>query len=223
MTFGLGQIDVQTVVYLVVTFLIAISVHECMHAATASWLGDDTGRMLGRVTLNPASHFDPVGALMFVLIAIGFPALAWGKPVPVNETRLRPLGRFGRPGSMAIVALAGPFSNVVMGAFAAAILRVLDQTPAVQQNVIQFLWIFMLVNFGLAAFNMIPIPPLDGSRLLTALLPPFWRPVLAPLERYGIMALFLLLFFGRELGGSIIGSITEPVRQLLFTIFASGL
>jgi Zn-dependent protease len=223
MTFGLGQIDGQTVVYLVVTFLIAISVHECMHAATASWLGDDTGRMLGRVTLNPASHFDPVGALMFVLIAIGFPALAWGKPVPVNETRLRPLGRFGRPGSMAIVALAGPFSNVVMGAFAAAILRVLDQTPAVQQNVIQFLWIFMLVNFGLAAFNMIPIPPLDGSRLLTALLPPFWRPVLAPLERYGIMALFLLLFFGRELGGSIIGSITEPVRQLLFTIFASGL
>lgn len=223
MTFGLGQIDVQTVVYLVVTFLIAISVHECMHAATASWLGDDTGRMLGRVTLNPASHFDPVGALMFVLIAIGFPALAWGKPVPVNETRLRPLGRFGRPGSMAIVALAGPFSNVVMGAFAAAILRVLEQTPAVQQNVIQFLWIFMLVNFGLAAFNMIPIPPLDGSRLLTALLPPFWRPVLAPLERYGIMALFLLLFFGRELGGSIIGSITEPVRQLLFTIFASGL
>jgi len=224
MTFGLGQIDVQTIIALIVTFLIAISVHESMHAATASWLGDDTGRMLGRVTLNPASHFDPVGALMFVLIAIGFPALAWGKPVPVNESRLRPLGRFGRPGSMAVVALAGPFSNIVMGAFAAAILRALLQTSASpQQGVIQFLWIFMLVNFGLAAFNMIPLPPLDGSRLLTALLPPFWRPVLAPLERYGIMALFLLLFIGRDIGGSIIGSITEPVRLLLMNIFASGL
>ena len=223
MTFGLGQIDLQSIVYLIVTFLITISVHECMHAATASWLGDDTGRMLGRVTLNPASHFDPVGALMFLLIAIGFPALAWGRPVPVNESRLRPLGRFGRPGSMAVVALAGPFSNVVMGACAAALLRVVLQMPAAQQGIVQFLWIFMLVNFGLAAFNMIPLPPLDGSRLLTALLPQFWRPILAPLERYGIMALFLLLFIGRGIGGSIIGAITEPVRQLLFTIFASGL
>ncbi|MBL8127243.1 MAG: site-2 protease family protein, partial [Chloroflexia bacterium] len=116
------------------------------------------------------------------------------------------------------------FSNIVMGAFAAAILRALLQTSASpQQGVIQFLWIFMLVNFGLAAFNMIPLPPLDGSRLLTALLPPFWRPVLAPLERYGIMALFLLLFIGRDIGGSIIGSITEPVRLLLMNVFASGL
>ena len=79
------------------------------------------------------------------------------------------------------------------------------------------------ITDALAAFNMIPLPPLDGSRLLTALLPPFWRPVLAPLERYGIMALFLLLFIGRDIGGSIIGSITEPVRQLLMTLFASGL
>ena len=223
MTFGLGQLDVQSIAYLVVTFLIAISVHECMHAATASWLGDDTGRMLGRVTLNPASHFDPVGAIMFLLIAIGFPALAWGKPVPVNESRLRPLGRFGRPGSMAVVALAGPFSNIVMGAFAAGVLRLVLQSPAPQKGIVQFLWIFMLVNFGLAAFNMIPLPPLDGSRLLTALLPPFWRPVLAPLERYGVMALFLLLFIGRDIGGSIIGSITEPVRQLLMNLFAGGL
>lgn len=219
MNFSLGQLDVQTIVYLIVTFLVAISVHECMHAATASWLGDDTSRLLGRVTLNPTSHFDPIGALMFLLIAIGFPALAWGKPVPVNQSRLRPLGRFGRQGSMAVVALAGPFSNIVMGAVAAGILRALLESGAAQPQAAQFLWIFVIVNFGLAAFNMIPVPPLDGSRLLAALLPPFWRPYLAPLERYGIMLLFLLILVGGSLGGSIIAAITEPVRQLLFRVF----
>ncbi|MFT4037478.1 MAG: site-2 protease family protein [Thermomicrobiales bacterium] len=220
MNFGIGNLDVTTIISLVVTFVIAISVHECMHAATASWLGDDTGRHLGRVTLNPVSHFDPMGAIMFLLIALGLPALAWGKPVPVNQSRLRPLGRFGRQGSMAVVALAGPFSNVVMGAFAAAVLKYMLDSGQAQPQLVQFLWIFVIVNFGLAAFNMIPLPPLDGSRLLTALLPPFWRPVLAPLERYGIMLLFLLILLGGGIGSSIIGGITEPVRQLLFRLFA---
>jgi Zn-dependent protease len=81
-------------------------------------------------------------------------------------------------------------------------------------------WIFMLVNFSLAAFNMVPLPPLDGSRILIALLPPFWRPVLAPLERYGVPILILLLIFGRGIGSSIIGGITDPVRELLLKIFA---
>lgn len=220
MNFGIGNLDATTILSLVITFVVAISVHECMHAATASWLGDDTGRHLGRVTLNPVSHFDPMGAVMFLLIALGLPALAWGKPVPVNQSRLRPLGRFGRAGSMAVVALAGPFSNVVMGAFAAAVLKYLIDSGSPQIELAQFLWIFVIVNFGLAAFNMIPLPPLDGSRLLTALLPPFWRPVLAPLERYGIMLLFLLILLGGGIGSSIIGGITEPVRQLLFHLFA---
>ena len=220
---GLGQFDPQSFAIIIVTFVIAITVHEFMHAWTASMLGDDTARFLGRVSLNPVVHFDPVGALMFVFIALGLPALAWGKPVPVNDYRLRPAGRFGRHGSMALVALAGPFSNVVLGAVAAAMLRA---APAAGINLgmgEQFLWIFMLVNFSLAAFNMVPLPPLDGSRILTALLPPFWRPVLGQLERYGIAILLLILVFGRGIGGSIIGAITEPVRSLLLRIFAGGL
>jgi Zn-dependent protease len=220
---GLGEFDPQSFVTIIVTFVIAITIHEFMHAWTASLLGDDTARYLGRISLNPAAHFDPIGALMFVLIALGIPALAWGKPVPVNDYRLRPAGRLGRQGSMAIVALAGPLSNVVLGALAAAILR---SAPVISLRLgaaEQFLWIFMLVNFSLAAFNMVPIPPLDGSRILTALLPPFWRPMLAQLERYGIAILLLILVFGRGLGGSIIGAITEPVRDLLFRVFAGGL
>jgi Zn-dependent protease len=220
---GLGQFDPQTFAIIIVTFVIAITVHEFMHAWTASMLGDDTARYLGRVSLNPAVHFDPVGALMFVLIALGLPALAWGKPVPVNDYRLRPAGRFGRQGSMALVALAGPLSNVVLGALAAAILRVASAAGINLGASEPFLWIFMLVNFSLAAFNMVPLPPLDGSRILTALLPPFWRPVLGQLERYGIAILLLILVFGRGIGGSIIGAITEPVRSLLLNLFAGGL
>jgi Zn-dependent protease len=186
-------------------------------------LGDDTARFLGRISLNPAVHFDPIGAIMFLFIALGLPGLAWGKPVPVNDSRLRPLGRFGKPGSMAVVAIAGPISNIVLGALAALILQSARFSGQSLGAFDEILWIFMLVNFSLAAFNMIPIPPLDGSRILTALLPPFWRPVLAPIERYGIMILFLVLILGRGIGGSIIGAVTDPVRNLLLRIFASGL
>jgi Zn-dependent protease len=216
---GLGDIDLQSVLALIVTFLIAITVHEFMHAWTAWALGDDTARLLGRISLNPAVHFDPIGALMFLLIAIGLPALAWGKPVPVNDYRLRPAGRFGRQGSMALVAMAGPLSNVVLGAIAAALLRFAPLDTAGMSGLAQFLWIFVIVNFSLAAFNMIPLPPLDGSRLLAALLPPFWRPVLAPLERYGIMILFLLLLLGGGIGSGIIRGITAPVLDLLLRVF----
>ena len=128
-------------------------------------------------------------------------------------------GRFGRQGSMALVSLAGPLSNVVLGACAAIALRVADQSRVALGVVGDFLWIFMVINFSLAAFNMIPVPPLDGSRILTALLPPFWRPVLAPIERYGIPILLLLLLVGGSLGRSIIGAISDPVFDLLMRIF----
>jgi len=217
---GFGDFDPRTFIAIVVTFVISITVHEFMHAWTAWMLGDDTARLLGRVSLNPVVHFDPVGAMLFFLIALGVPGIAWGKPVPVNDFRLRPAGRFGRQGSMALVSLAGPLSNVVLGAIAATILRLSSSAGINLGEANQFLSIFVLVNFLLAAFNLIPLPPLDGSRILVALLPPFWRPVLAPLERYGVPILILLLIFGRGIGSSIIGGITDPVRELLLKIFA---
>jgi Zn-dependent protease len=219
---GFGSFDPQYFAAIIVTFLVAITVHEFMHAWTAWMLGDDTARMLGRISLNPAVHFDPIGALMFMLIALGFPGIAWGRPVPVVNSRLRPLGRFGRHGSMALVSIAGPLSNVVLGAVAAAIIRLSSSIGGNLGGLEQFLWIFMVVNFGLAAFNMIPLPPLDGSRILTALLPPFWGPVLAPLERYGVPILFLLILFGRGIGESVISAISGPVYELLLRLFAGG-
>ncbi|MBW3631476.1 MAG: site-2 protease family protein [Chloroflexi bacterium] len=215
-----GDFDPRSFAAIIVTFIIAITIHEFMHAWTAWMLGDDTARHLGRISLNPAVHFDPVGALMFFLIALGLPGIAWGRPVPVNDFRLRPAGRFGRQGSMALVSLAGPLSNVVLGALAAGILRIASFSGARLGEAERFLWIFMIVNFSLAAFNMIPLPPLDGSRILSAVLPPFWRPVLAPLERYGVPILILLLIFGRGIGSEIIGGITTPVLGLLMKIFA---
>jgi Zn-dependent protease len=215
-----GNFDPQFFVTIIVTFIIAITVHEFMHAWTAMMLGDDTARLLGRVSLNPAVHFDPIGALMFVLIALGFPALAWGRPVPVNDFRLRSLGGLGRQGSMALVSLAGPLSNVVLGAIAAAILRASSSTGASLGSLGQVLLIFMWVNFSLAAFNLIPLPPLDGSRILTAILPPFWRPVLAPLERFGIVLLFLLILVAGGPVSSVLGAIIDPVRDLLLRVFA---
>jgi Zn-dependent protease len=213
---GLPGFNPQYLLVVLVTFVVAITIHEFMHAWTAYQLGDDTAYHLGRISLNPAVHFDPIGFVMFLLIALGFPALAWGKPVPVNTYRLRPLGRFGRTGSMAVVAFAGPLSNVVLASAAALSLRLNDGFP-VDTPIEEALVVFMTVNIGLAAFNMIPVPPLDGSRILAAFLPPFWQPYLANLERYGFAILLVLILFGSALGGvSVISAIVAPVYNLLF-------
>jgi Zn-dependent protease len=215
---GLPRFDPQDILVVLVTFVVAITIHEFMHAWTAYQLGDDTAYHLGRISLNPAVHFDPLGFVMFLLIAIGIPALAWGKPVPVNTYRLRPLGRSGRTGSMALVAFAGPLSNVVLAAAAALSLRLSGGFP-VETPLAEALVVFMTVNISLAAFNMIPVPPLDGSRILAALLPPFWQPYLANLERYGFAILLVLILFGSAFGGgSVISAIVAPVYTVLFRV-----
>ena len=214
---GLTNQDPNAIVATLLTFVVAITVHEFMHAWTAWRLGDDTARLLGRITLNPAAHFDPLGFLMFVLIAFGFFAFAWGKPVPVNPNRLRG-GLSRRKIGMGLVAFAGPLSNVVLAACAAFPLRLASRTDADLGQAQDYLLIFVWVNLGLAAFNMIPIPPLDGSKILMAVVPNFWTPVLAPLERYGFMILLLLLFVGRGFGTSLITVMSSPVFNLLADI-----
>lgn len=211
------NLDPERIIFAVITFLIAITVHEFMHAWTASRLGDQTARNLGRVSLNPVVHFDPIGFFLFILIALGFPAIAWGKPVPVNTYNLRPLGRLGKKGSMAVVALAGPASNVVMAAIAALPLRFGDPAALAATPLGSFLGLFVSLNLLLAAFNMIPLPPLDGSKILMGLLPNFWTPIMAPLERYGFMVLLLLILIGGP-GRQLLNGMISPVYNALLNV-----
>ncbi len=211
------DLNPERIIIYIVTFLVAITVHEFMHAWTASQLGDQTARNLGRVSFNPAVHFDPIGFFLFLLIALGFPAIAWGKPVPVNTYNLRPLGRFGKKGSMALIALAGPVSNVVLAAIAAIPLRLGNTALRADPVITNFLFIFVSLNLLLAAFNMIPIPPLDGSKILMGLLPNFWTPILAPLERYGFMILLLIILIGGP-GRELLNGMIAPVYDLLQTV-----
>lgn len=212
----------RIIVYILASFTIATTIHEFMHAYTAWRLGDTTARDLGRITLNPIAHFDPYGFFGMVMISLGYSFIGWGKPVPVSVNRLRPIlgqGIVGRRRAFAAIALAGPVSNVVQAAAAAVTLRLADRSDADLGQLGIFLSYYVFVNVLLAAFNMIPIPPLDGSKILLGILPNFWYPVLAPLERYGFMILFALFYLsGRNGVPSITGEMINPTYDLLYRI-----
>ena len=170
----------------IIAILLGITVHEFMHAYAATRLGDDTARLLGRLSLNPMAHLDPFGTLLIVLAGFGY-----GKPVPFNESRLRSaLG-------VSAVALAGPFANLVLAFVCAIPLRfgdaeMLDGAYGVVLEAIVF------YNCILAIFNLIPIPPLDGSNVVYGLLPPQQKYTWRSYQQYGPMILLALLFFGAQ-------------------------
>ncbi len=201
--------------------LVSLTVHEWAHAWTADRLGDPTARLLGRVSFNPIVHIDPIGTILLPLVAMfsGFPILGWAKPVPVNTSQLRSPKR-----DFMIVAAAGPISNLIQAGIAAAAFHAVGGfAEAGQMGVARILLIAVSINLLLAVFNMIPIPPLDGHKILMGILPDFWRPVLAPLEQYGFPILLLLFFIGGQLGGSLVNGIMLPVRELVFSAANIGL
>ena len=194
------KLDPATIAAILIAFVIGTTIHEFCHAWTALMLGDDTAQRQGRISLNPIVHFDPIGFLGMVLIAIGGFGIGWGRPVPVNPSRLR-----GRQRGMAMVAVAGPVSNVVLATIFELPLRFGNPTlPHFPMLLVQAM---VSVNLLLASFNLIPIPPLDGHKILTGLLPDFWHPYLAPLERYGVVILIALI---------LLGSITAPILTSLY-------
>ena len=166
--------------------LIALPIHELAHAFIAYRLGDVTARDYGRLSFNPLDHLDPIGALMIMLGGFG-----WAKPVPVN-----PYGFYRSRNStagFALVALAGPLSNLFLAVLFAIPFRLGILPPGFLANlVVQFVWI----NIALAVFNLIPIPPLDGSRIAVAVLPPQWGEYILRLEQYGILIVLALFFSG---------------------------
>ncbi len=199
--------DLSSTVYTVSTWivpiLIAITFHEAAHAYAAWKLGDETALRLGRVTFNPLKHIDPFGTILLpaVLFLTNAPFLfGWAKPVPVAFRNLRHPRR-----DMAIVAVAGPLINVVLATASAALIHLVRLVPEEAAPwLLQTLYQSILLNLVLAIFNMIPVPPLDGSRILLSLLPgPLARPY-AKLERFGFLILlgiiFLLPMLGRQIG-----------------------
>ncbi|HYI21948.1 MAG TPA: site-2 protease family protein [Candidatus Limnocylindrales bacterium] len=196
--------------------LIGFPIHEFSHAFAAYKLGDSTARWQGRLTLNPLSHFDPLGGGLLALSAIagGF-FIGWAKPTPVNPYNLQ----YGRRGE-AIVALAGPLSNLIMAAVVAIPLRLILANPAmrleVQTNdVLFFIFLaagqFVTINVFLMIFNLLPIPPLDGWRVLLGLLDARTSYTLRQYEQYGFI-LILIIFLA---GGQIIGGFADTVIDLL--------
>jgi Zn-dependent protease len=196
---SLPDIDFPQVFISFIVLLFSLTVHEMAHAWTADRLGDPTARLLGRVSLNPIVHADPIGTVLFPLLALisGAPLIGWAKPVPVNS---RQLGNPGR--DFVLVAAAGPASNLLMAFAAALALSALPISPVilgetnVSVPVATILSQAMRLNVLLAVFNMIPIPPLDGGNVLAGLLPYRLAASFNRVRPYGFLLLYALIFSG---------------------------
>lgn len=200
------DISLAQLLAIAIALVVGITFHEFSHAFLADQLGDHRPRALGRVSLNPMRHIDPVGALVFLMAGFG-----WGRPVPVNVYALRP-GRVG----MAIVAGGGPIANVIVAIVAAVAFRTLD-TVGSTGFVMELMAGVVFYNLLLAAFNLLPIPPLDGYNVALAFLPPKQAFAVQRYAPYGILLILLLVFlpgsplrvvFGwlRDLTGVLIGA-----------------
>jgi len=218
------QLIPNLVIYMVV-LLLAISAHEAAHAWMSWKFGDDTAYLLGRVTLNPVSHTHPIGTLlipimMFILSYVhsplaGVPLLGWGRPTPVNPLRWR-----NKDVANVMVSIAGILANLLLATIAFVILKILLLTDAdyrlaasTQEPIFLFLIQMLIMNVSLAVFNLLPFPPLDGSRVLDSILPASARPVLDFLEQYGFILLLLCMYAG--LLDVIIGPVLDFVIYLL--------
>ena len=214
------QVIPHLVLYMVV-LLLAISAHEAAHAWMSDRFGDDTARLLGRVTLNPVAHTDPIGTLLIPIVNFlmsvggGRPFLiGWGKPTPVNPLRWRQ-----KDLANVMVSLAGIMANTLIAFIAFTIIKVLLVTgwlysipDGVREPVILLLDNMLSLNVSLAIFNLLPFPPLDGSKVLETFLPPSMQPLYEILEQYGFLLLIVLMYTG------VLGVIIGPVLNLIYSL-----
>ena len=205
-----------------VVLLLAISAHEAAHAWMSYKFGDDTARLLGRVTLNPVAHTDPIGTLLIPIVGFVFgalsgggrlPLIGWGKPTPVNPLRWR-----NKDMANVMVSIAGILANLLIAIIAFTILKVMIVTgsfyaipESLREPVILFLDFLLTMNVSLAVFNLLPFPPLDGSKILDTFLPDSLRPALAALEQYGFLILMVLMYMG------FFNAIITPVLRLVYS------
>jgi Zn-dependent protease len=217
---SLDERTLSALVAVAIFLVVGFPVHECAHALAAYRLGDGTAKLFGRLTLNPLVHLDPLGSVVLAISALagggGF-FIGWAKPTPVNPSMLR-----GGHRGEAIVAAAGPLSNLVLAILAAIVIRVfiavgVTPSPAIEFVGLVITW-FLLINISLFIFNLLPLPPLDGSKVLFAFLPArtVWQ-VRPLLEQWGFVILLAAMFFppGRSIGAQILGPIFDAILHLL--------
>jgi Zn-dependent protease len=211
-----------------VVLLLAISAHEAAHAWMSYKFGDDTARLLGRITLNPVAHTDPIGTLLIPIVGFIFgsiggpvasiPLIGWGKPTPVNPLRWR-----NKDLANVMVSIAGILANLILAIIGFTILKVIlmtgggSQIPeSLQEPVGIFLRDMLIMNISLAVFNLLPFPPLDGSKVLDTFLPASMRPVMELLEQYGFIILMILIYVG------VLNAIITPVIRLVAYLLYLG-
>jgi len=194
---------------LALALLIAVTIHEFAHAWTADKLGDPTPRLANRLTLNPLAHLDPIGTLALLIARIG-----WGKPVPIDPYNLKNPRR-----DTAIISLAGPASNIILAFLLSLLLKIpLISQSASWQILISLIYPLILLNVSLAIFNLIPVPPLDGAKILIGFLPVKWGVKLEEaVSQYGIFLLIFLIFpfFG---GASLVSYIIFPIINFILNL-----
>ena len=206
----MGNIDGSVIgqfILFMVALIFSLSVHESAHAWTSNYFGDDLARLQGRISLNPVAHVDPIGTLLFPAIAFftGAPVIGWAKPTPVNPLRWR-----NKRVANFWVSIAGVICNFIIAIVAGIIIRILfglhiigfDLSPVrypdslLVEGAVKLLLTFFQLNVALGVFNLIPIPPLDGSKVLQSILPPSFEPGFEALERFGFILLILAMFTG---------------------------
>ena len=212
------MVNLQIIILLAPVILLALSVHEFAHGLVAYRLGDPTAKYAGRLTLNPLSHLDPIGTLMLFLVHFG-----WAKPVPVDPRH------FANPKrDMLWVALAGPASNMFLAFLSGLVIRFINAHPGpfmgsfIGNSFTVMMVLSLQINLALAVFNLLPIPPLDGSKVLYGLLPPQYEHVTYNLERYGPGILFGLILLGMITGVSILWAFIGPFVGFFSTLFAGA-
>ncbi|KPK97657.1 MAG: hypothetical protein AMJ95_07980 [Omnitrophica WOR_2 bacterium SM23_72] len=208
--------EILTLLLLAPPILLALTFHEFAHAYVANKYGDDTAKQSGRLTLNPLAHLDPLGTIMIFIVHFG-----WAKPVPVNPYRLSNPRK-----DMLWISVAGPLANMVLALMSGILLRVVFAIGGAPHKhsmiglVIIMVLMSLQINLALAIFNVLPIAPLDGSKILSGLLPARHIGALYFLERYGPFILIGLIIFGRATGVPILGGLIWPFVGFFSKIFA---
>ena len=205
-----SNIEPQIIILLIPALVFSLSFHEFAHAWMAYRLGDSTAARMGRLTLNPMSHLDPIGSLALLLMGFG-----WAKPVPVDPRYLENPRQ-----DMVKVAAAGPISNIILAIIAALVLRLLFDSDLLSNSIKTFFIIFMQINITLAVFNLLPVSPLDGSQILSPFLEKQFGPdIVWKMQVYGPRVLFIIIIFSMVTDIHIFSFIITPIFNLFILIF----